>query len=110
MSNYVAHTPYPVVEISPCNPNPCQNGATCTSTGGGRDEQGDFTCHCQPGFTGRLCDASVGIDTDPCDPNPCQNEGACTNSDGEISCSCPPGFSGKLCEHEIGIQITTKYC
>lgn len=37
-------------DVDECKPNPCKNGATCTNT------RGSFTCTCNPGWTGSLCD------------------------------------------------------
>ena len=34
----------------PCDVNPCQNDGTCTPDGE------DFTCQCQSGFTGDMCE------------------------------------------------------
>ena len=36
--------------IDRCNPDPCQNGATCNNFGT------SFTCDCTPGFAGTVCD------------------------------------------------------
>ena len=33
----------------------------------------DFTCLCDPGYVGRLCDRKI----DMCDFNPCQHSGIC---------------------------------
>ena len=33
----------------------------------------DFTCHCNPGYAGRLCDQEI----DECDVNPCHYGGTC---------------------------------
>lgn len=37
-------------------PNPCQNGAQCSSTGGGYGGS-SFVCQCQPGYTGQRCES-----------------------------------------------------
>ena len=44
--------------VDPCDPNPCENGATCTQIGSGED---DFECTCIPGFVGRLCNRGIQI-------------------------------------------------
>ncbi len=51
-------TPPFVLKPTPCMPNPCANGGTCTL-------QGDdaFTCACAPGWTGTVCT----LDIDACD-------------------------------------------
>lgn len=36
-------------EISPCFPNPCQNGGECNSSGD------SYTCKCQNGYTSENC-------------------------------------------------------
>ena len=33
----------------------------------------DFTCRCNPGYAGRLCDRKI----DECKVNPCENGGTC---------------------------------
>ena len=37
---------------NPCVPNPCMNGGNC------KEEKGNFTCDCQPGFEGDTCEIS----------------------------------------------------
>ena len=37
-----------------CATNPCKNNGVCT------DALNDFTCSCQPGFTGKTCDGVIG--------------------------------------------------
>jgi alpha-tubulin suppressor-like RCC1 family protein len=43
-----------------CEPNPCQNGGTCTDTGG------DVTCACTADWTGPLCAVNACDDGNPC--------------------------------------------
>ena len=38
-----------------CDPNPCQNGGTCT------DGIDSFTCSCEEGFTGITCQTGKQI-------------------------------------------------
>ena len=40
---------YIFVDIDDCNPNQCQNGATCI------DEVNKYSCFCQEGYTGYNC-------------------------------------------------------
>ncbi len=35
-----------------CTPNPCQNGGAC------QDEANAYTCFCQTGFIGTICETS----------------------------------------------------
>ena len=36
-------------DINDCNPDPCENGATCS------DEVNDYNCTCMAGFFGKNC-------------------------------------------------------
>ena len=50
-----------------------------------------FTCQCQLGFYGEMCE-----ELNPCQLGPCQNSATCSNeSNGEFTCQCPPGYQGK---------------
>ncbi|XP_078685485.1 zonadhesin-like [Branchiostoma floridae x Branchiostoma belcheri] len=77
--------------IDDCDPNPCQNGGTCT------DGVDSFTCDCIIGFEGYTCRIYVG----KCDPNPCQNGGNCTEGQDSFECACGVGFLGIFCETNI---------
>ena len=52
-------------EINECEPDPCENGGTCT------DLVNAYSCACVPGYT----DANCATDIDECDPDPCENGG-----------------------------------
>ncbi|XP_066271840.1 uncharacterized protein [Branchiostoma lanceolatum] len=84
----------------PCNSasgeNPCMNGGDCYFD----SYNNQASCHCQPGFTGPMCEFSAPTD---CNSDECQNGGTCTmESYGYAWCACPEGFSGPVCEFAIG--------
>ena len=58
---------------TPCQPNPCQNGGTCTPQGN------TFFCQCPSTYAGRCCEIRITTTTpyDPCRQSPCQNGGTC---------------------------------
>lgn len=66
-----------------CDPNPCENGGTCTEV------SNNFTCTCSPGHA---CE---------CDPNPCGNGDNCTDLIATFSCACAPGFAGETCTTSV---------
>ncbi len=56
----------------------------------------EFTCDCEPGFTGALCEVVI----DQCDPNPCLNGGSCVQETfPSLRCECLPNFSGNFCQN-----------
>ena len=83
-----------------CDPDPCQNGATCTERLHSNGTE-YFDCECLPGYNGTICDEDIN----ECDPDPCQNGATCTESNntnssvalGEYNCNCPLGFEGFQC-------------
>ncbi len=75
---------------SACQPNPCQNGGTCSEQGTG------YVCMCPDGFSGASCEV------DACDPDPCGNGGTCVGAaGGGYVCECPPGWEGTHCETDV---------
>jgi len=66
----------------------CENGSTCSITGGG------YKCECPDGFSGVHCEINSS-----CDSNPCSNGGICdvSDEDGKV-CTCPSGYYSDLCD------------
>ena len=59
-------------------PGRCKHGGVCT------DLVNDYSCACQPGYTGKSCEVNI----DECAPAPCQNGAACTDQVNDYSCAC----------------------
>ncbi|KAM8788637.1 basement membrane-specific heparan sulfate proteoglycan core protein isoform 12-T12 [Rhynchonycteris naso] len=77
-------------DSSPCERQPCQNGATCFPAG-----EYEFQCLCRDGFKGDLCEH----EENPCQlSEPCLHGGTCQGT----HCLCPPGFSGPRCQQGSG--------
>ena len=79
------------VILTDCDPNPCLNGGTCESSGGG------VSCQCNVGFQSSLFCANI----DDCASNPCANGGMCLDGRNEYSCVCRDGFTLPNCELNI---------
>lgn len=60
---------------------PCLNNSTCT------DLLSDFSCSCQPGFTGKTC----AMEIDDCVGQPCKNNGTCVDEVNGYQCLCLEG-------------------
>ena len=88
------------LSINECASNPCNNGATCL------DYVNDFTCFCQPGWTGKTCN----VDINECSSNPCKNEGQCVNELNGYSCKCNIAFRGPNCEIDIDDCANPNLC
>lgn len=71
------------------NPDNCI-GVVCDH-GSCVDGLDNFTCQCQPGYTGLYCD----VDIDECRSQPCQNQGTCVDLLGSYDCVCPGGTDGQ---------------
>ena len=81
--------PPPPPPPPPCDSQPCYRG-TCANLGG------TYACHCDDGWEGRNCDATV----DPCDDAPCEN-GSCFSQGDQFTCTCLLGWEGERCENEV---------
>ncbi|XP_034151976.1 basement membrane-specific heparan sulfate proteoglycan core protein isoform X5 [Esox lucius] len=72
-------------DSSPCDRNPCLNGASCLFSA-----EYEYQCLCKDGFDGERCE----VVRDTCQrSDQCQNGGSCVNS----KCVCPVGFAGPVC-------------
>mgnify|MGYP000015760698 CR=1 FL=1 len=52
-----------------------------------------FTCICDVGYQGLLCEINI----DDCLVNSCQNGGTCVDLINDFLCNCRLGFSGDIC-------------
>nr|XP_021331538.1 slit homolog 2 protein isoform X15 [Danio rerio] len=75
----------------PCQRSMCAHGQ-CHATG-----QSSFSCECEAGWTGPLCDQQVN---NPCDGNKCIHGSCMAINSYSYSCRCLPGFAGVLCDEE----------
>lgn len=73
-----------------CVSAPCAHGATCVNG------VGSFTCTCQGGFTGALCQTEI----DECASAPCMHGGTCVDAIGQFACICAAGWNGTLCQKQ----------
>ncbi|XP_067637731.1 protein crumbs isoform X2 [Eurosta solidaginis] len=76
-----------------CSAQPCRNAGVCTDL-----PNGEYTCTCPSGWTGRTC--TKDVDECALDPNICGN-GICKNEEGSYKCYCTPGFTGKHCDSDV---------
>uniref|UniRef100_A0A8C5HQB4 Delta-like protein n=1 Tax=Gouania willdenowi TaxID=441366 RepID=A0A8C5HQB4_GOUWI len=55
---------------------------------------GNFSCSCEPGFTGTYCHENIN----DCASTPCKNGGTCIDGINSFQCFCPGGWEGSLCD------------
>jgi hypothetical protein len=74
--NFAVYLKLSSLAVTPCQPNPCQNGGICIPQGT------TFLCQCPPTFIGRCCETRLTTTTpyNPCLQSPCQNGGQCISS------------------------------
>lgn len=59
--------------------------------------QGNFSCSCEPGFTGIYCHENIN----DCASLPCLNGGTCIDGIDAFHCLCPDGWEGRLCDIDV---------
>lgn len=69
-----------------CYEEECVNGGYCS------DPSEVYSCTCEAGFEGNLCQINI----DECIGNECQNGASCVDGINEYTCNCAPGFTGQL--------------
>ena len=82
-------------EPDPCDPNPCQNNAQCTS-----NQTNSTICICPDGFNGDLCQNNIN----DCENNPCANSGKCIDGINSFECKCTDEWRGDLCATKIATE------
>ncbi|XP_032404173.1 protein jagged-2-like isoform X2 [Xiphophorus hellerii] len=58
---------------------------------------GNFSCSCDPGFTGTYCHENIN----DCVSYPCKNGGTCIDGISSFECVCPGGWEGDLCDVDV---------
>nr|XP_061843466.1 protein jagged-2-like isoform X1 [Nerophis lumbriciformis]XP_061843467.1 protein jagged-2-like isoform X1 [Nerophis lumbriciformis] len=66
---------------------------------------GNFSCSCQPGFTGTYCHQNIN----DCESSPCHNGGTCIDGVNSFRCFCPAGWEGNLCHVDVN-ECSKKPC
>uniref|UniRef100_A0A8C7YEY0 Sushi, nidogen and EGF-like domain-containing protein 1 n=1 Tax=Oryzias sinensis TaxID=183150 RepID=A0A8C7YEY0_9TELE len=83
--------------IDECEDRPCMNNASCTQG------IGTFTCACQPGYIGVLCETGetavpwIILQNTFSSSRPCLNGGECMDRVAGFTCTCPSTFTGAFC-------------
>ena len=80
-------------DVNECTSNPCANNGICI------DGEGDYSCECQPGWTGKTCTERAI----QCLPGQCLNGGSCIPSQfgGAPHCRCTLGWGGPFCSEPL---------
>ena len=73
----------PIVH-NPCDMSPCANNGSCTPVGS------NYTCHCEPDYTGSNCNVLVEV----CSLVTCPDNSTCVQmTTNTYNCVCDSGFS-----------------
>ena len=72
-------------------------GVTCSGNGQCVDGVNSFSCTCDPGFIGELCQTNI----DNCMSLGCSGNGECVDGIDNFTCECMAGYSGPLCDEGI---------
>eukprot|EP00057_Strongylocentrotus_purpuratus_P015751 XP_011670225.1 PREDICTED: fibropellin-3-like [Strongylocentrotus purpuratus] len=79
---------------------PCLYGGSCII---GLDS---FSCMCQSGFTGSMCEEAIN----ECTSNPCLNGGTCIDGRALFICLCSNEYNGTRCEGLAINECTSNPC
>jgi len=82
------------LDIHQCVNHTCQHGGSCI------DGVINYSCNCQPGFTGDRCETDI----DECVENTCSNGGLCRDGINNYTCWCLPGFTGDRCQTDASVS------
>ncbi|CAB3400271.1 unnamed protein product [Caenorhabditis bovis] len=107
---------------SACMLNPCKNDGTC------QDVDGQFYCHCSPGFTGLQCESLAEIPTESSTSFPTLSTGftessltcdecvystKCVELEQTAICLCEEGYTGMKCDRKqyecLSLQCSGNY-
>ena len=71
----------------------------CSGQGICIDGVGTYSCHCNPGYTGRDCETNINecLLMEP----QCSGRGTCTDGDNSFICDCNEGYTDLMCETNI---------
>ncbi|XP_056150373.1 protein jagged-2b isoform X2 [Lampris incognitus] len=79
-------------EVLHISSNVCGPRGRCISQPGG-----NFTCVCDPGFSGAYCHENIN----DCIGSPCRNGGTCIDGVNSFQCFCADGWEGRLCDLNV---------
>ena len=95
-------------DINECEPNPCQNNATCENL------IGRYFCNCTEDYVGVDCEKPRVV---TCANEPCRHSANCTDLFDPVTllannytCHCPFGYDGINCENQIDYCLALDPC
>ncbi|XP_023930468.1 neurogenic locus notch homolog protein 1 isoform X2 [Lingula anatina] len=80
--------------IDSCSSSPCKHAGTCVID----PSNETFSCICQRGYSGALCEDRLNDTHDACAEHTCFNNGTCTVLPNGPVCHCLPDFTGEDCQ------------